>query len=52
LCECHQPKEQYQLTDEKIEEKVVKEHGIPNGIMGCSPFPTMVEMEQVDPHGV
>ncbi len=23
-----------------------------NGIMGCSPFPTMGGVEKVDPHGV
>jgi hypothetical protein len=38
--------------DEKIEEKVAKEHAILNGIMGCSPFPTMGKMEEVDPHGI
>jgi hypothetical protein len=52
MCECHQPTEQYQLVDEKIEEEVVEEHGILNNIMGCSPFPTIGEMEEVDPHGV
>jgi len=52
MCECHQPIEKYQLVDEKIEEKVVEKHGILNNIMGCSPFPTMGKMEEVDPHGV
>jgi hypothetical protein len=35
MCECHQLIEQYQFVDKKIEEKVVEEHGILNGIMGA-----------------